>query len=111
MTRFRFLVPVAILLATPAFAQTNPPTITEAQQVNNGIASTVQFLSALKNSMEQKDALIEAYKTEYAKVVKERDDAIKERDDAIKERDALKPNAVGAPHTPGTTEPAEPPKK
>jgi hypothetical protein len=104
MTRFRLLVPVAILLATPAFAQTNPPTITEAQQVNNGIASTVQFLSALKNSMEQKDALIEAYKTEYAKVVKE-------RDDAIKERDALKPNAVGAPHTPGTTEPAEPPKK
>ena len=105
MTRFRFLVPVtAVLLGAPAFAQTTPPTITEAQQVNNGIASTVQFLSALKNSMEQKDALIEAYKTEYAKVVKE-------RDDAIKERDALKPNAVGAPHTPGTTEPAEPPKK
>lgn len=85
----RFLVPALLLLAVPASAQT--PTVTEAQQVNNGIASTMQFLSALKNTIEQKDAYIDAYKAELAKVTKE-------RDDVTKERDALK--AAAEPHKP-----------
>lgn len=87
----RFLVPALLLLSVPAFAQTQPPTVTEAQQVNNGIASTMQFLSALKNTIEQKDAYLDAYKAELAKVTKE-------RDDVTKERDALK--TAAEPHKP-----------
>jgi maltose-binding protein MalE len=84
MTRFRFLVP-ALLFAAPALAQTQqPPTITQMQQLNNGMASTMQFMGAVKSTIEQQSALIDAYKDELAKVTKE-------RDDAIKERDALKP--------------------
>lgn len=82
MIRFRFLVP-ALFLALPAFAQ-EPPTITQAQQLNNGMASTMQFLGAVKSTIEQQSMWIDTLKTELAKVTKE-------RDEAVKERDALKP--------------------
>lgn len=82
----RILVPVtALLLATPALAQ-QPPTITQIQQLNNGIASTMQFMGAVKGTIEQQNTMIEAYQAELAKVTKERDDAIKERD-ALKPKD------------------------
>lgn len=83
----RILVPVtALLLATPALAQQQPPTITQIQQLNNGIASTMQFMGAVKGTIEQQNTMIEAYQAELAKVTKERDDAIKERD-ALKPKD------------------------
>ena len=95
----RFMVP-ALLFAVPAYAQQaqQPPTITQMQQLNNGIAATTQFLGALKSTVEQQSSMIEAYQTELAKVTKE-------RDEAVKERDALKPRTE-APKTEAPKDPA-----
>lgn len=77
----RILVPAFIALAVPAAAQTQqPPTITQMQQLNNGMASTMQFLGAVKSTIEQQSAMIQSFQEELAKVGKERDDAVKERD-------------------------------
>lgn len=63
----RILVP-ALLFAIPAFAQTQPPVVSEAQMVNNGITQTVQFLSALKGSIDARDAKIAQYDKAFTKI-------------------------------------------
>lgn len=86
----RFLVPVALIsFAAAASAQQQPPTITQMQQLNNGMASTMQFLGALKGTIEQQSSTIDAYQAELARVTKERDEAVKERD-ALKAKEPAK---------------------
>ena len=66
----RFLIP-AILFTFPAYAQTvsaQPPVVSETQMVNNGITQTMQFLSALKGSLDARDAKIALYDKAFAKI-------------------------------------------
>lgn len=72
MTRFRFLVP-ALFVALPAYAQ-QAPEITQMQQVNNGIASTTQFLGAMKSTIEVQSTMLSNLQTQLATVTKERDE-------------------------------------
>lgn len=63
----RILVP-ALLFAIPAFAQTQPPVVSEAQMFNNGMAQTMQFLSAVKGTSDQKDAKLTLYEKAFSKI-------------------------------------------